>query len=77
MARITLTVADDKLDRIVAALCFAGGRRPNDPTPPAEFARRVVAAWVTERVREFEVQQAVLTAGQDAAKRVDDEIEIG
>lgn len=76
MAQVCITIDDAKLDRVAAALAFRGGRRPNDPTPLREFARGVLVRLVAEIVRDFEVQEAVLTAGRDAAKRVDDEIEI-
>lgn len=67
MATITLTIPDDQVARVVAAMKEHDGRNPADGLPQgvtqAAFVRRVLADWVRARVRQYELSQAVQVAG--------------
>lgn len=67
MAQITLTIPDAVLTRVITAL--ASTQNPNDPTPPAQFAKQRVIQYVKGVVYGYETnlaaQAATVTAGND------------
>ena len=67
MANITISIPDEFIPRVVAALKVQDGRNPADGLPQgvtqAAFVRRVISDWVRARVRQYEMSQAVQVAG--------------
>lgn len=61
MATIALTIPDAALPRVVDALCARGHYAPEEGAKGA-FAKRVLADWLKDEVRRYELEQARLAA---------------
>jgi hypothetical protein len=64
VAVFALTIPDDQVDRVVAALCAVGGYDgdPDNRKARREFAREVVIRYVRATVMQVERNQAVADA---------------
>jgi hypothetical protein len=74
MASIILIVADDQLDRVINALCIAGGWTQDSGVTKGAFAKAFVVQNVKSIVKSVEYQQAEQTALASVVEPTDADI---
>ena len=70
MAEITINIPQDKVQRVIHALCQNAVDEEGQPVEDAATAKAAVVSWIRHRVWQVETQEAEAAAAVD----VDDEI---
>lgn len=74
MATLTINIPNEVVDRVQDALCTRFGYDPLVDGTKTQFAKKQVARWIKEQVKEHEANTAGATASASAASAAESEI---
>lgn len=75
MALLVFDIPDNRLDRIVDAICYRFGEQPSGDVPARrEFAKEHLKSYITEIVKSVEAEQSAHQARLDSDVRVENEL---